>query len=294
VHRARRFLHAAEQTVLMATMMIVLSVIYGLPATRSIRPVLFAIVFGIAFLSIDLVRRARELMREGFGANDVRRAFELERQAHAEEMKQLFDERRTAHLLALASMATFDALIACNDAKYIYWLLRPTQADPAIKLAIGLPNFPSYPSNTACISAAESEIIGALIRSERDRPEVIERGYRIGDVDVEHAPALIVAPTAEKFHSGGNEDCPLRVDHEITRYTVRAADGVPRYASVGGDGNSPKAVALESGNQASVGIYRKRLYRSRNIGYPQPATSIVCRAKECRRGNGGARIERCP
>ena len=79
------------------------------------------------------------------------------------------DERRTAHLLALASMTTFDALIACNDAKYIYWLLRPTQADPAIKLAIGLPNFPSFPSNTACISSAESEIIGALIPSERDR-----------------------------------------------------------------------------------------------------------------------------
>ena len=80
-----------------------------------------------------------------------------------------FDERRTAHVLALASMATFDALIACNDTKYVYWLLRPTQADPAIKLAIGLPNFPSYPSNTACISAAESEVIAAFVPSERER-----------------------------------------------------------------------------------------------------------------------------
>ena len=80
-----------------------------------------------------------------------------------------FDERRTAHVLALASMAAFNALIACNDAKYVYWLLRPTQADPAIKLGIGLPNFPSYPSNTACISAAESEVIAAFVPSERER-----------------------------------------------------------------------------------------------------------------------------
>jgi hypothetical protein len=80
-----------------------------------------------------------------------------------------FDERRTARLLALSSMAAFDALIACNDAKYTYWLLRPTQADPAIKLAIGLPNFPSYPSNHACISAAEAEVIGAYVPGERQR-----------------------------------------------------------------------------------------------------------------------------
>jgi membrane-associated phospholipid phosphatase len=66
-------------------------------------------------------------------------------------------------------MAAFDALIACNDAKYTYWLLRPTQADPGIKLAIGLPNFPSYPSNHACISAAEAGVIAAYVPGERER-----------------------------------------------------------------------------------------------------------------------------
>jgi hypothetical protein len=91
------------------------------------------------------------------------------REAAALATERAFNERRTAHLLAVASMATFDALIACNDAKYVSWLLRPTQADPGIKLAIALPNFPSYPSNTACISAAESEVIGALVPGERGR-----------------------------------------------------------------------------------------------------------------------------
>jgi membrane-associated phospholipid phosphatase len=80
-----------------------------------------------------------------------------------------FNERRTARLLAVASMAAFDALIACNDGKYAYWLIRPTQADPGITLAIGLPNFPSYPSNHACISSAEAEVIGAYVPGERTR-----------------------------------------------------------------------------------------------------------------------------
>ena len=80
-----------------------------------------------------------------------------------------FNERRTARLLAVASMAAFDALIACNDGKYTYWLVRPTQADPGIKLAIGLPNFPSYPSNHACISAAEADVIAAHVPGERHR-----------------------------------------------------------------------------------------------------------------------------
>jgi hypothetical protein len=91
----RSFLHAAEQSVMMATMITIFTILFGLPGTRRIGPLLITIAFGAAVLSIDLVRRARELLREGFGADDVRRAFELERRAHAEEMRQLFDERRT-------------------------------------------------------------------------------------------------------------------------------------------------------------------------------------------------------
>lgn len=79
------------------------------------------------------------------------------------------DERRAAHALALMNMASMDALIACHDAKYAYWLLRPTQADPGITLAIGLPNFPAYPSNHACASGAAAGILGHLFPSEKRR-----------------------------------------------------------------------------------------------------------------------------
>ena len=92
----RGFLRAAEQSVWLAALIVVFTLIYGLPGTRRLLPLIAGIAFGVGVLSIDLVRRARELQGEGFGAADVRRGFELERQTHAEELRQLFDARRTA------------------------------------------------------------------------------------------------------------------------------------------------------------------------------------------------------
>jgi hypothetical protein len=92
----RSFLRAAEQSVWLVTLVIVFTLIYGLPGTRNIFALAAGIVFGVAILSIDLVRRARELQGEGFGAEDVRRGFEVERKTHAEELRQLFDARRMA------------------------------------------------------------------------------------------------------------------------------------------------------------------------------------------------------
>ena len=78
-------------------------------------------------------------------------------------------EREAAHVLALVNMAAFDALVACFDAKFAYWFIRPTQADPLITLAVALPNFPSYPSAHACVSGAMSTILGAMFPSESSR-----------------------------------------------------------------------------------------------------------------------------
>jgi len=78
-------------------------------------------------------------------------------------------EREAAHVLALMNTAAMDGLIACADGKFTYWLLRPSQADPAISLPIGLPNFPSYPSNHACFSGAAGYVLGALFPLERQR-----------------------------------------------------------------------------------------------------------------------------
>jgi membrane-associated phospholipid phosphatase len=79
------------------------------------------------------------------------------------------DERRAAHALALMNMAAMDANIACHDAKYTYGLIRPSQADPAITLPIGLPNHPSYPSNHACVSGSAAYVLGALMPDQAAR-----------------------------------------------------------------------------------------------------------------------------
>lgn len=82
-------------------------------------------------------------------------------------------ERDATHLLALMNMAGLDAIIASHDAKFAYWLLRPSQADPAITVAVGLPNFPSYPSNHASLSAAMTVVLGDRFPAEKRRLDAL-------------------------------------------------------------------------------------------------------------------------
>jgi hypothetical protein len=80
-------------------------------------------------------------------------------------------DAEAARILFLMYSAVFDAGIACFDAKYTYWLIRPSQADPAITLPVGLPNHPSYPSAHSCADGAFSGILQASFPSERERLE---------------------------------------------------------------------------------------------------------------------------
>jgi hypothetical protein len=78
------------------------------------------------------------------------------------------NERRAAHVLALMNMAAMDAFIASHDAKYTYGLIRPSQADPGIVLAIPLPNHPSYPSNHACVTGASMAALASFFRPDAE------------------------------------------------------------------------------------------------------------------------------
>jgi hypothetical protein len=78
-------------------------------------------------------------------------------------------EAESARVLALVHMVAVDATIACHDSKYVYWVPRPTQFDPGIHLAIGVPNHPSYPSNHACISGATGLVLDAQFPDENGR-----------------------------------------------------------------------------------------------------------------------------
>jgi len=79
------------------------------------------------------------------------------------------DERRAARVLALMHMATMDANIACHDAKYTYWLIRPYRADPTIVTPIARPQHPSYPSDHACASGTSAYVLGGLFPADAGR-----------------------------------------------------------------------------------------------------------------------------
>jgi hypothetical protein len=83
--------------------------------------------------------------------------------------KDALSEVQAAAILATVNAAIMDALVACHDAKYVYWTPRPSQADPAIKPLIGVPNHPSYPSNHACLSTAVALALAHFFPPEHER-----------------------------------------------------------------------------------------------------------------------------
>jgi hypothetical protein len=113
-----------------------------------------------------------------------------------------------------------DANIACHDAKYTFWVIRPSQADPAIKTPIGLPNHPSYLSNHACLSGAVGFVAGALFPDQAARliamaEEAAESRLYAGihyrfDKDDGLTVARLVADLALKSDVHGHEAFPLR------------------------------------------------------------------------------------
>jgi membrane-associated phospholipid phosphatase len=69
---------------------------------------------------------------------------------------------RAAQVYALTSIAFYDSFVACWDAKYAYWAVRPFQVDPTFQPLFKTPNHPSYPSAHACLSTGASETLAHL------------------------------------------------------------------------------------------------------------------------------------
>ena len=76
------------------------------------------------------------------------------------------NELRTARTFALLNRAMQDAGTICWRAKYRYFTPRPSQLDPAIKTATGIPNFPSYTSGHASFSGAAATVLAYLFPKE--------------------------------------------------------------------------------------------------------------------------------
>ena len=123
-----------------------------------------------------------------------------------------FDEAAMARTLAMMHMVAFDAVLACHDSKFAYWVPRPTQVDPQITLPIGVPNFPSYPSNHACISGAVGRLLDAVLPGTKGLYESM--GRQAGD---------------SRLYAGIHYQMDLDAGYEIARkVAARAVEvGVP-------------------------------------------------------------------
>ena len=80
---------------------------------------------------------------------------------------------RATVVLPTLNGAMMDAFVACHDAKYTYWVPRPSQADASIKPLIGVPNHPSYPSNHSCVSMSAAHVLAHFFPGEAERIKAI-------------------------------------------------------------------------------------------------------------------------
>jgi membrane-associated phospholipid phosphatase len=67
-----------------------------------------------------------------------------------------------ARAYALQATALYDTFVACWDAKYAYWEVRPFQLDPTLTTVFTTPNHPSYPAAHASLAGAMETVMGYL------------------------------------------------------------------------------------------------------------------------------------
>ena len=69
---------------------------------------------------------------------------------------------RCARVFALYGVAQHDAMVACFEAKYHYWRIRPFQAHPGLVTLFPTPNHPSYPAAHGAGSGAAGAMLAYL------------------------------------------------------------------------------------------------------------------------------------
>lgn len=77
--------------------------------------------------------------------------------------------RTTARVLAALNVALADAGVACWDAKYAFWYIRPPQLDADLKTLFPPPNHPSFPAAHGCYSTAAATLLAGVFPGEREQ-----------------------------------------------------------------------------------------------------------------------------
>ncbi|WP_156963956.1 phosphatase PAP2 family protein [Muricoccus aerilatus] len=91
------------------------------------------------------------------------------------EYGQGADAARAARAYALLNVALYDSGVACWDAKYAYWTIRPMQLDREFRPVIPVPNHPSYPSAHTCFSTAAAAVLAHLFPRDSEAMAALAR-----------------------------------------------------------------------------------------------------------------------
>lgn len=74
---------------------------------------------------------------------------------------------RAARLYAITAVGMYDGFVACWDAKYAYWGIRPDQYDPTYRPLLPTPPFPGYPSGHAMLGSVIAELYAYFFPADR-------------------------------------------------------------------------------------------------------------------------------
>jgi hypothetical protein len=121
---------------------------------------------------------------------------------------------RASQLFAALNTAQADAFIACWDAKYAYWTLRPVTAirrliDSTWLSYIATPPFPAYVSGHSTTSAAASTVLAALFP---------DRAGKLGAMAEEAAVSRLYAG----IHFRSDNDAGLELGRRVGAVAVQA------------------------------------------------------------------------
>lgn len=74
---------------------------------------------------------------------------------------------RAARIYAATAVAMYDGFVACWDAKYTYWGIRPDQYDTTYQPLLQTPPFPGYPSGHAMLGGVAAELYGWFFPADK-------------------------------------------------------------------------------------------------------------------------------
>jgi membrane-associated phospholipid phosphatase len=129
-------------------------------------------------------------------------------------MESGYDSATSARVLAALNVAFIDAAIACWDAKFAYWYIRPSQLDPELKSLFPPPNHPSYPAAHGCLSTSAATVLAGLFPADRER--LLARGK-------EAAEARVWAGIHYRFDIDAGQELGRKVAEKVLERSFVAA-----------------------------------------------------------------------